>query len=309
MVGVNYILKKYSRRLRYIKLMCLASSCEADELAQTVAAMTAYFPENSYDIELVDGGLCLHPTQRAQRLIELFESPYCDVVWALRGGCGSADCLPELYQQLPRLRRCLPKLLVGFSDITALLLFFSKHLGWPVWHAPVVRDVWRQRIDPVSIQQIIDVLTQQDISVQMPLQALNAAAKVPGCLTVPVTGGNLCMVALSIKDYNEINTQGHVVILEDVNEAPYAVGRTLAYLTRIGQFSCACAVVLGDFSGPDSDLLKMNKVLKNFAQAQSIPVFSCDQFGHGPLNTPIPFSIPITIQTGPNAKLIWTMPY
>lgn len=299
--------KSFNNQPVEVALMSLASRCRPDELEQAEAALHALLPSTVCRFRLIDNGLLLKPKDRAEQLITLFEDPRCDVVWALRGGCGSADCLPELYRQLPRLRRSPPTLLIGFSDITALLLLVSQQLGWPVLHAPVARDVLSGRINDLSIQQLLNVLSGQDSIIEVPLQPLNDIAKVSAHYTAPITGGNLCMVTLSIKDYNEMNGSGHIIMLEDINEAPYAVARSLSYLSRIGQFDSACALVLGDFSGSDIDRALMDDVRLMFASCQSIPVFSCEGIGHGQWNTVMPFAVPAVIQMGLHAKLSWSI--
>ena len=68
----------------------------------------------------------------------------------LRGGEGSADLIPMLHEKQNAIKKLPPKLIMGFSDITALLLYFSQHYNWPVIHGFNARQLALQTISPLS---------------------------------------------------------------------------------------------------------------------------------------------------------------
>ena len=61
---------------------------------------------------------------RAKHLIDCFNDKTSKAIWSIRGGYGAAKIIPFLEQTSPPKNT---KLLLGFSDITALHLFLEKY--------------------------------------------------------------------------------------------------------------------------------------------------------------------------------------
>ncbi|MDB5294446.1 MAG: hypothetical protein JWO31_429, partial [Phycisphaerales bacterium] len=76
--------------------------------------------------------------QRARSLLDYAFDDAVDVVWCSRGGYGAARLLPLLAAATPPGRRPRPKLLVGYSDVTALHEYVRNAWGWRTLHAPMV---------------------------------------------------------------------------------------------------------------------------------------------------------------------------
>ncbi len=220
-------------------------------------------------------------------------------LWSCRGGEGSCDIIPYLVKALPELKKAKPKMLIGFSDFTAILVFFAQKLNWPAVHGMGALQFVRKFPDDLTIQKTIDLVKSGKYSNSFDrnyLTALNQAAQNSQKITGKLIGGNLTLLSISIKDQWEVETDGKIVFLEDWHEKGYQVNRTLKYLNRIGKFEKIKALILGDFwageLAPEPDQNKIQgeilmRALKDFAEKLEIPVFYTPRIGHGLSNDPL----------------------
>ena len=96
-------------------------------------------------------------------------------------------------------------------------------------------------------------------------------------------------VETSIATSWPINGNGKIVFLEDVGEAAYSIERSLEHMKQAGVFDGAKAVVFGDFTNPDSEVL-LNLAIQRFADDDLVecPVFRIAGIGHASTNFPLP---------------------
>ena len=187
--------------------------------------------------------------ERTNEFLQCALDPDIDGLWAVRGGEGSADLIPDLISHKDALQALPPKWLLGFSDITALLFFFSRHSHWQAIHGPCVKGFVSDGLNQSTMDSMQAWLSQQAHDVMWSdLQPLNEVAVGVSHLSAPMVAGNLTMVTLGIKDCWELSAIGKIIILEDVNEHPHAIARSLKYLQRVGALDDAVALILGGFS-------------------------------------------------------------
>lgn len=234
----------------------------------------------------------LSADQRAQCFLDSIFDDAISVIWSLRGGEGSADILPILLERDAEIAQLKPKVLLGFSDFTPILTYFNQRHHWPVIHGMSAVQLINGRVDQQTIDQTLAWIAGEQTELVVPnLRLLN---KLQSDLTIEstVVGGNLSLLNISVADLSQIDTSGKVIVIEEVNEKPHVVARTLKYLSRIGFFEQARAVVFGDMVGIDDTEKQqaMNRQLQLFAQDCDIPVLCTDCFGHGRSNFPLDFS-------------------
>ncbi len=295
-----------------IALVCTGTSCLDENLVNS----TADHLKTQHDLEAFysqDTYKALPAEQRANIFLHhLFDSNiHC--IASMRGGEGTADILSFINAQKNKIAALKPKLLIGFSDFTPLLIFFSQTFNWPVVHGPGFLKFHLQEIDKHCEQQTINIIKETNNSIELSqLQPLNKPAKIQTHLESTLTGGTLSLINISIKDIWEIDTNNKIVIIEDIGERAHVISRTLKYLHRIGCFNNAAAIIFGDFNtqpvGSDKNHQRknsesINKTLTWFAHQCNFPVLQTNEFGHGNLNTPLPFSTPVTLQLGKNPQL------
>ena len=193
------------------------------------------------------GYLAGEPEARAGAFVRAVRDPSVAAIIAARGGYGCADLLPLLpADDIAR----HPKLVVGYSDVTALLAFLTRRCGIVAVHGPCVAAGLHAGPAGYDDSTFVRALTSGE-----PLGVLAAASLdslVDGEAFGPLHGGNLTQLAASLgTPYAFEPPTGSVLLLEDVGERPYRVDRLLTQLRLAGVFDRARAVVFGQFPGCD----------------------------------------------------------
>ncbi len=271
-------------------LFCTGSrAIEADHVPFTQAYLTEH-----YDLKIhyeEDTYRSLPAEGRARIFLDYLFNDDIKLLWAFRGGEGSADVIPYLGKEKKKIAALMPKLIMGFSDITAILIYFRQMYNWPVAHGPGASQIAYSKVDAKSNEMVRDFLfsTPQEMALN-DLEALNdvTSENISGQLI----GGNLSLLNISVKDSWEMQPKGKIIIIEEVNEKPHVIARTLKYLQRVACFEGAKAIIFGDFSFSSEQGRfeeAIHRVLTEFAQTCPCPVFKSKQFGHETQNHVLPF--------------------
>jgi muramoyltetrapeptide carboxypeptidase len=229
---------------------------------------------------------------RADKLIAAMSDSGNNVIWSVRGGEGSADLLPFVIPKLEMLKAHKPKCLVGFSDFTPILNVVAQHLGWPVLHGPAALQLVQAKLDQSSHGLVWNVVQGKARQWALSnLTPMNDAAKKVGEIKARAVGGNMSLLNISVGDSWALDVKDKILFIEDWQEKPHVVARTLKYFGRLGWFNDAKAVVLGDFGflkpgaqDTEAHHAGLAKVLQRFADSVDIPVLSNGAFGHGEHN-------------------------
>lgn len=233
--------------------------------------------------------LCTHSEKKRFEILQnALLDPSTNAIWGIHGGYGSGQLLPYLDAMTPPPR---PKLLLGFSDLTMLHLFVNKKWNWPSLHTPSARGVALEKVSKASIENLRRWL----LGTCDPLEItpLNHAP-LPSSATI--VGGNLSLVATSLGTPWQIETQNHLLFLEEIGEKAYRIDRMLNQLAQAKLFQNAQGVLLGDFLLRDAkDDPDIKKLLKKWTEQMECPVFSISA-GHGFENLVVPlnFKIPLS---------------
>jgi muramoyltetrapeptide carboxypeptidase len=231
---------------------------------------------------------------RAQDLIDALTDDNCKVIWCIRGGSGCIRLIKYLEANLPPPETPpTPKIVIGFSDITVIHLYLQHKYNWATIHGPMLEAISNGFFDPdgESVKSLTDLLFNVTTTICEPM--LTRIDSRGGALSISteVVGGNLTLVETSIGTLWEINGRGKIIFLEDVGEAAYSIERSFDHMKQAGVFDGAAAIVLGDFTDPDSQTL-INYVFQRFADDEMIscPVLKLAGIGHGATNYPLPLN-------------------
>lgn len=184
----------------------------------------------------------------ADRLSDLhlmFRDPEIGAIICLRGGYGSLRLLAGLDYELVLSR---PKILVGYSDITALHLALNKITGLVTFHGPMIYPELGGPVpDPYTEKALFRALAASGPPGTIPrAPGLPAPVSIiPGKAEGVVTGGNLSLVTATLGTPFEIDTRGKILFLEEVDEAPYRLDRMLTQLQLAGKLEEATGIVFG----------------------------------------------------------------
>lgn len=228
-----------------------------------------------------------------------FSDPSIQGIMCLRGGNGSGRLLPFLDMDLVAAN---PKPFVGYSDITVFHTVFGQRGNFVTFHGPMATVEFSSKgAKALTRDSFLEAMTSTE-----PLGVLGDASTgiVPlagGHAAGEIVGGNLALVCSTLGTPYELDTQGKVLFIEDINEQPYSVDRMLTHLRNAGKLAAAAAVVLGDFinaepvsPGP-GDSLTLDEVFADHLPHLGIPVIRGLRCGHGPLNITLPLGIRVEV--------------
>lgn len=221
---------------------------------------------------------------RARVLHEAWRDPSIAALLAVRGGYGSQQLLPLLE---PEVMRQAAKLLIGYSDITALLCWSWAH-GVVSLHGPMIEG--RLSVGPAAYDEASFLRAAMVAEPMGELAPAGLETFAPGEASGVVVGGTLAqMVSLLGTPWAFEVPRGAILFLEDVGERPYRIHRMLTQLAQSGMLARAGALVFGEFPRCDEPgggpVIK--DVLREFTRGFPGPVLFGFPSGHtsGPMWT------------------------
>lgn len=244
------------------------------------------------DIFSRSGYLAGDDSRRAAELNGWIRDPDVRAVLFARGGYGTSRILHRV--DFAALRR-RPKILAGFSDLTALLAAAMRLGRIAVFHGPMLAGAGRSASAARELGRLLALCSGRGAPpVFRGLRTLR-----PGRAAAPATGGNLSLLAHSVGTPFEIETRGRILLVEDVNERPYRVDRLVRQLLLAGKLRGLRGLVLGGFQGlRPGERRQVEAVLVEAAGRRGIPIVAGFPAGHGPSNRPFPLGVPAVLDAG-----------
>ena len=271
-----------------VRLVAPASPFDRDLLEQGCERIRSIGLEPVVDREEFQkkGFLAGTDRSRAMRLVAALHEEQTKAVWFIRGGYGSVRVL-ELVKPDPA--GYPPKLLLGFSDLTALLMKFSSPGGFVTIHGPVVTQL--PRLGRSSISWLKKMLFDDWSASVVPLGKTKTirAGRVRGFLY----GGNLSIIASLVGTPMLPPLAGAILFLEDTAEPAYRLDRMLMQLRCSGVLDNVVGVILGRFEGcsPARGRYSAKKVVEEFVAEMDVPAICDADFGHGRVNIAMPLGV------------------
>jgi muramoyltetrapeptide carboxypeptidase len=231
----------------------------------------------------------------ADRLREFqaaWSDPEVRAVLCLRGGYGSQRIVDDIDWAAGT------KLLVGFSDITALHLGLWTATGLPSLHGPGlgVSAAGPTRVAAESLRLAMASFGTASVITAVRREPTFVLRRGNGTASGVLVGGNLAVLASSLVERR--SWAGTILLLEDVDEPPYRIDRFLTYLGRLGVLGEVSAVALGRFTGkgytPDV-VRRVLDVLDDRLSRFGVPFLGGFPIGHGPDSLTVPLGQPATL--------------
>ncbi|MFZ5353216.1 MAG: S66 peptidase family protein [Bacillota bacterium] len=219
---------------------------------------------------------------RAEDINSMFENKNISAVVCIRGGYGT----PRILEQVDY--ECIeknPKILIGYSDITALLLSVHKKTGLLTFHGPMAASEMFEGKDDYSLMYFKALLEYGASSIDI-LNPYGHCLSIlsEGSASGRLTGGNLSLICSTLGTPFEIDARGKLLFLEDVGEEPYRVDRMLAQLKLAGKLRDAEGVILCSFSGCEAEdktkSLELREVFEDYFAGCGKPVIQGYMIGH-----------------------------
>ncbi|MEM7681307.1 MAG: LD-carboxypeptidase [Planctomycetota bacterium] len=275
-----------------------------------VAIAKQRLEERGYKVVFADdlgrrfGYLAGTDERRAEELQAALADPAVDAVFPVTGGFGVTRLLHRLDFDAFKDH---PKVVIGFSDITALHLALHKKAKWVTFHSPNPQwglggdDGMQPDAEQYFWTFIENDLRQNEgvtapVLVYAPLEAYPVRTVSPGDASGPLIGGNLTLIASTLGTPYEVDTKGKVLFLEDIDEAPYRIDRYFAQLRDAGKFDDCAAVVLGQFTDCEPEEGKesftLDELFEQYFADLGKPVIANFPAGHVKTNLTLPLGVP-----------------
>lgn len=245
--------------------------------------------------------------QRFAELKNALNDPDVDVIWCLRGGYGVIRLLPELQKMA---KPSKPKLVIGFSDITLLLIFLQQEWGWDVIHGPVAFQGAFAKVSSEDLEKLRDLIFGNISSISIEdLTPINKVAEQAQEINASIIGGNLTLISRIFGTSFQMNCAGKILLLEDVGEPFRKVDGIFEqfFLQKNFEDNLPAAVIIGDISADKpEEIPEINASIQRFAAklaGKNIPVLHCLNIGHGKSNHPLPMGPKAILKLGDKPQL------
>ena len=242
---------------------------------------------------------------RAEELMNAFADPEVTAIFPARGGNGVTRLLDLLDYSFLRKH---PKIVAGFSDITALHLALQTQTGLVTFHSPHPKDGLGtpEGLSELSARTYWRALLAdeygKELGYEVPLnerERESMSTLFPGTARGRLVGGNLALITALMGTPYEIDTADGILLLEDINELPYRIDRFLAQLKLAGKLEVLAGVLLGQFtdcSAPSEDpSLTLDEVFHDYFSELGIPVLQNFPTGHCRDNATLPLNVEVEL--------------
>jgi muramoyltetrapeptide carboxypeptidase len=277
------------------------------DAAELLVAALGLRPRRGASLERRYGYLAGTDAERAADVNRAFADPEVKGVLAIRGGWGCARLLPRLDYDLIRRH---PKPLVGYSDVTALLLAIHVRTGLVTFHGPIGLSAWTPFTLERARQVLFDALAPTFANVlvddgRLVPENYRTRTLTPGVARGRLLGGNLTVLSHLVGTPYLPDWDGAILFLEDVNEDIYRVDRMLTHLALAGILRRVSGVVFGvcrDCEPGNPGLaygsLTLEEVFDDHLAALGVPVYTGAMFGHLDDQFTLPVGLEAEIDAG-----------
>lgn len=212
---------------------------------------------------------------RAKDLTSALIDPDIAGIIFAKGGYGAQRTLELI--DWAGLADLTPKVLAGFSDITAILEAVATQLGWASLFSPMAAN--SESSSHYSLASLLRTLMRPEHATEIAYPA--AVTLAPGIARGVTAGGTLAVLASSIGTSTSSGTaRGAIVLLEDVDETDYRLDRLLTQLRRSGYLDGVAGIVTGSFTdcGPPE---LVEAILTERLGCLGVPMIAWANVGHG----------------------------
>jgi muramoyltetrapeptide carboxypeptidase len=190
------------------------------------------------------------------------------------GGYGSQRTLEAI--DLSVLESQPPKVLAGYSDVTAVLEAAGRRLGWASLLSPMVAA--QGPTAHYSFASMLRALMHPERSTTIGYP--DATTMTAGTAQGTTLGGNLTLLVSSLGTDTSWPAAGGILLIEDKNEEPYRLDRMLTQLRRSGYLRGVAGIIAGTFVGCGEPGL-IEEVLSERLGDLGVPMIAWANVGHG----------------------------
>ena len=237
--------------------------------------------------------------ERAEDLQWALDDNNIKAVFFARGGYGSVHVVDSVDWQTFTTK---PKWLIGFSDITVFHTHVHQHFNIPTLHA-AMPITYPQNTDG-AIKNIRDILFGENVSYKFEGHSFNKN----GAVKAVVVGGNLSILYSLLGSKSQLNTDGKILFLEDLDEYLYHIDRMMQALKRAGMLENLSGLMIGGMNGMNDNTIPFGKtaeeIIRDVVSEYTYPVAFNIPAGHINENLPLLFGKKASFTVATNQVLI-----
>ena len=236
--------------------------------------------------------------ERAEDINRMFADPAVDAIFTLHGGYGTMRTLPYLdYDMIAE----NPKVIIGYSDITGLLLALYARTGLACFHGPCAVSTFSEYtldeykkvvVNPTSTA-VIGAPPVKEYPEGQAERANRIMKFSGGKARGRLLGGNLSLLSPLVGTPYQPDFEGAILFLEDVNEAFYRLDRMITHLLLSGILDQVSGIALGKFTKipEDGNTFNLEEIIEQLLVPLGIPVVRGLMIGHVADKTTVPLGI------------------
>jgi muramoyltetrapeptide carboxypeptidase len=240
--------------------------------------------------------------ERAADLMRMFADRAVKAIFCVRGGHGATRLLPLL--DYAAIRRH-PKILVGYSDLTALNCALLARANLVTFHGPMLNaDFVANGFPRFTRESFFRTLMRAEPgSVLQGYRAKTVSVLRGGVASGPLIGGNLSLLCALVGTPWQPSFRRRILFIEDINEPPFRFDRMLTHLLNAGLLQQVAGVAVGLNTGcrdPQAGRAgeyrqSLEDVLKERLLPLRVPVVTGLPFGHVRYNATLPLGVKATL--------------
>ncbi|MFA8298999.1 MAG: LD-carboxypeptidase [Hyphomicrobiales bacterium] len=222
--------------------------------------------------------------ERASDMQAMIDDPDVRAILALRGGYGSVRIIDRInFAAFAK----DPKWIIGFSDITVFHSHLQKNYNTQTIHAAMPVSYQENKKEAGVIEGIKSILIGDNVSYEFESHDLNREGEASGVLC----GGNLTLFHSLLASDSDLNTDGKILMFEDLCEEMYKIDRYLMSLKRAGKFDKIKGLVIGQFTNLTDSNPPLGKTIEelfvDITKEYDFPVMFDFPVGHTHNNLPL----------------------
>lgn len=240
--------------------------------------------------------------QRASDFMSMVENPDVKLILPTRGGTGVKDILPYLnYSTIQE----NPKIVTGYSDITILLNILYQFSDLVSFQSLLLID-FKTSTPSFNYQQFLNATS----SMTSPRQIQNSSgipltSLVEGNVTGIIVGGNITSFVDTIGTPYEIDTDGKIILLEEIHEPTDKIYRDLTRMIMAGKFQNCLGIVMGQCSKCTVSYgVTYEDLINTLLVPLGKPLITNLQTAHGRYKVAIPIGALVNLNTTNNTLTI-----
>ena len=233
---------------------------------------------------------------RAKGLNQMFRDDRVDAVICMRGGYGVARMLDMVDFDVMRAN---PKLVLGYSDITALHTAIHMKVGMTTIHGPMPCSAWMEFDDFSRESMLRAVSSTEPLGFVTNPEGMTPQCVVPGKCSGLLVGGNLTLIASACGTPFALDATDKVLLLEDIGEYIYRLDSMLTQIRQAGLFEQCAGVVLGGFTNCTEEYeryaLHLEDIIRDIIVPAGKPVLANMSIGHTPSKITVPLGVQVNL--------------